>query len=238
MEIWHLVAMAASLWTFVSLGVALSLDPIVDPKSWHLRFLRASYDVELSPSTQCRYFWCVLAAPLVCIALYGIAGVIRFVVLFCRTCFDWAIMPLTWKYATGTLTREYWKNLVGIGDNSYRPFAREKKVTYVDLPFRRYGIALMTLLALALWAFVGQGTVRGAMEGDTPTVVGILWVAISFIGVLFFTVLAVNFIFSKTIWFILYKNKRESNPEQGERWSMFWGKFCKTLVYPSTPKAK
>ncbi len=63
MEFLHILAMLTSLWIFVSLGVALSLDQVVNPTSWHLRFLRTAYDDGLSPRTHCRYFWYALAAP-------------------------------------------------------------------------------------------------------------------------------------------------------------------------------
>ncbi len=230
MEFWTLLAMASSLWIFVSLGVWVSLDQVINPTPWHLRFLRTAYDDGLSPSTHCRYFWYILAAPLVCFVLYGIAAVFCFIILFCRTCFDWVIMPLSGRYVVGALTKEYWKSFVTfrlVNVRSDVTLERGRKDVYADLPLRRHGIAALALIALFIWGFVGYGAIARTVSEVAPTLIDVIWFIVSMLG---------------AVYLCRYYMRDDGGPKRGLRHkyadgvAMFLGKFCKTLVYPSTPK--
>ncbi len=169
---------------------------------------------------------------LVFTVLYGIAAVVCAIVILARVCIDWVFMPLSWKYAVGATTSAYWKNMVTIKEVG-RDLMRGdgEKVVYASLPFRQYAVAAGALLALLLWGLGGYGTVHRMISGDTLTMTGVLWIFLTAVigGCLFL-------LCSLRLFKLAFTPKGKLSPKYKDGLAMFLGKFCKTLVYPSTPK--
>ncbi len=209
-----------SVWTFISLGVVLTLPDKVDTNSWHLRFLRFAIHTEISPKSNCSYFWSMLFVPLYFAMLLFVCCVVSVGFVTCRLVYDWLVMPVKGQYAVGVMTKKYWKGVVSMTDSEY-----------TDLPFKRFSIAAIALCAITVWLYIGYESVwlclRNAIcrkSSLTLDLMGTMWVGINFVAVVVLPTYMIRMFFRKF-------SSHMKKTKESSWWDFISGKICRPLDY-------